>query len=55
MYNIIAICGAKRSGKDVLAKCLINKYNYEKLYFYIFVMTLNINSVNVIYTRQHLK
>jgi len=33
MYNIIAICGAKRSGKDVLAKCLINKYNYEKLSF----------------------
>jgi hypothetical protein len=33
MYNIIAICGAKRSGKDVLAKYLINKYNYEKLSF----------------------
>lgn len=33
MYNIIAICGAKRSGKDVLAKCLINTYNYEKLSF----------------------
>ena len=33
MYNIIAICGAKRSGKDVLAKLLINKYNYEKLSF----------------------
>lgn len=33
MYNIIAICGAKRSGKDVLAKYLINLYNYEKLSF----------------------
>jgi dephospho-CoA kinase len=33
MYNIIAICGAKRSGKDVLAKYLINKYNYEKISF----------------------
>ena len=33
MYNIIAICGAKRSGKDVLAKYLINKYKYEKLSF----------------------
>ena len=33
MYNIIAICGAKRSGKDVLSKCLINTYNYEKLSF----------------------
>jgi hypothetical protein len=33
MYNIIAICGAKRSGKDVLAKFLITKYNYEKISF----------------------
>lgn len=33
MYNIIAICGAKRSGKDVLAKYLIDKYKYEKLSF----------------------
>lgn len=30
MYNIIAICGAKRSGKDVLSKYLTNKYKYKK-------------------------
>lgn len=33
MYNIIAICGAKRSGKDVLSKYLTNKYKYKKIYF----------------------
>ena len=33
MYNIIAICGAKRSGKDVLCKYLTKKYEYKKLYF----------------------
>jgi hypothetical protein len=33
MYNIIAICGAKRSGKDVLSKYLVHKYKYRKLYF----------------------
>jgi len=33
MYNIIAICGAKRSGKDVLCKYLTQKYKYKKLYF----------------------
>ncbi len=32
MYNIIAICGAKRSGKDVLCKYLTKKYEYKKLY-----------------------
>ena len=33
MPNIIAICGAKRSGKDVLADHLVKKYNYERLAF----------------------
>jgi dephospho-CoA kinase len=33
MKKIIAICGAKRSGKDLLAKHIINKYGYEKLSF----------------------
>ena len=33
MPNIIAICGAKRSGKDVLAEHLVKKYNYEKIAF----------------------
>jgi hypothetical protein len=33
MPNIIAICGAKRSGKDVLAQHLVNKYNYERVAF----------------------
>lgn len=28
---IIAICGAKRSGKDVLADHLVNHYHYEKI------------------------
>lgn len=28
---IIAICGAKRSGKDVLADHLVHHYNYEKI------------------------
>jgi hypothetical protein len=31
--KIIAICGAKRSGKDVLADHLVNNYEYEKLTF----------------------
>jgi hypothetical protein len=31
--KIIAICGAKRSGKDVLADHLVNKYGYQKLSF----------------------
>jgi hypothetical protein len=31
--KIIAICGAKRSGKDVLADHLVQKYGYEKLRF----------------------
>lgn len=31
--KIIAICGAKRSGKDVLADHLVNTYGYEKLTF----------------------
>jgi hypothetical protein len=33
MPKIIAICGAKRSGKDVLAEHLVNKYNYERVAF----------------------
>lgn len=33
MPKIIAICGAKRSGKDVLAKHLVSKYNYERVSF----------------------
>jgi dephospho-CoA kinase len=33
MPKIIAICGAKRSGKDVLAEHLIKNYNYEKIAF----------------------
>ena len=31
--RIIAICGAKRSGKDVLAEHLVSKYNYERVSF----------------------
>jgi dephospho-CoA kinase len=31
--KIIAICGAKRSGKDVLAEHLVRKYNYERVSF----------------------
>ena len=33
MPRIIAICGAKRSGKDVLAEHLVSKYNYERVAF----------------------
>jgi hypothetical protein len=33
MPKIIAICGAKRSGKDVLAEHLVAKYNYTRLSF----------------------
>ena len=33
MPRIIAICGAKRSGKDVLAEHLVRKYNYERIAF----------------------
>jgi hypothetical protein len=33
MPMIIAICGAKRSGKDVLAQHLVDKYNYERVAF----------------------
>ena len=33
MPKIIAICGAKRCGKDVLAEHLVNKYNYERVAF----------------------
>jgi hypothetical protein len=33
MPKIIAICGAKRSGKDVLAEHLVRKYNYERVSF----------------------
>jgi hypothetical protein len=33
MPKIIAICGAKRSGKDVLADYLVKKYDYERLAF----------------------
>lgn len=31
--KIIAICGLKRSGKDVIADHLVNKYGYEKIKF----------------------
>jgi dephospho-CoA kinase len=30
---VIAICGAKRTGKDTLAKHLVNSYGYHKLAF----------------------
>jgi len=30
---IIAVCGAKRTGKDTLAKHLVNSYGYHKLAF----------------------
>jgi hypothetical protein len=33
MSNVIAICGAKRSGKDVLAKYIIENYGFKKLSF----------------------
>jgi hypothetical protein len=33
MPMIVAICGAKRSGKDVLAQHLVDKYNYERVAF----------------------
>ena len=33
MKRIIAICGAKRSGKDVLANHIIEKYGYTRLSF----------------------
>jgi len=33
MPKIIALCGAKRCGKDVLAEHLVNKYNYERVAF----------------------
>ena len=33
MPKIIAICGAKRCGKDVLAEHIIKKYNYTRLSF----------------------
>ena len=33
MPRIIAICGAKRCGKDVLAEHLVRKYNYERAAF----------------------
>lgn len=33
MKRIIAICGAKRSGKDVLASHIVNKYGYTRLSF----------------------
>lgn len=33
MPQIIAICGAKRSGKDVLADYICGKYNYNKIRF----------------------
>ena len=33
MKRIIAICGTKRSGKDVLANHIVNKYGYTKLSF----------------------
>ena len=29
--HIVAICGAKRSGKDVVADYMVQKYNYEKV------------------------
>jgi len=33
MKKIIAICGAKRSGKDILANHIVNKYGYTRLSF----------------------
>jgi hypothetical protein len=33
MSNIIAICGAKRSGKDILAKYIVSTYKYKKISF----------------------
>jgi hypothetical protein len=33
MPKIIALCGAKRCGKDVLAEHLVNKYKYERVAF----------------------
>ena len=33
MKKIIAICGAKRSGKDVLASYIVKKYGYTRLSF----------------------
>jgi hypothetical protein len=33
MPKIIAICGAKRSGKDLLADHLVNNYNYNRVSF----------------------
>jgi dephospho-CoA kinase len=33
MPKIIAICGAKRSGKDVLAEHLVKHYKYERVAF----------------------
>ena len=33
MPKIIALCGAKRCGKDVLAEHLVKKYNYERVAF----------------------
>jgi dephospho-CoA kinase len=33
MPKIIAICGAKRSGKDVLAEHIVKHYNYERVAF----------------------
>jgi hypothetical protein len=33
MSSIIAICGAKRSGKDILSKHIVSKYNYKKISF----------------------
>jgi hypothetical protein len=33
MPKIIAICGAKRSGKDVLADHLVKNYNYKRIAF----------------------
>jgi dephospho-CoA kinase len=33
MPTIIAICGAKRTGKDVLAEHLVKEYHYERVAF----------------------
>jgi dephospho-CoA kinase len=33
MPRIIAICGAKRSGKDVLAEHIVKQYHYERVAF----------------------
>lgn len=33
MSNIIAICGAKRSGKDILAKHIVSTHKYKRIYF----------------------